>query len=47
MAEILKVLKGTKDILPQDMEMWHFLEEKANEVFSQYGCTLLKRVNVQ
>lgn len=37
MAEILKVLKGTKDILPQDMEMWHFLEEKANEVFSQYG----------
>ena len=37
MAEILKVLKGTKDILPQDMEMWHFLEEKANEVFSKYG----------
>ena len=37
MAEILKVLKGTKDILPQDMEMWHFLEEKANKVFSKYG----------
>ena len=37
MAEKLKVLKGTKDILPQDIDMWHFLEEKANEVFSKYG----------
>ena len=37
MAEILKVLKGTKDILPQDIDMWHFLEKKANDVFSKYG----------
>lgn len=37
MAEIIKVLKGTKDILPQDIEMWHFTEEKANKVFSSYG----------
>jgi len=37
MAEILKVLKGTKDILPQDIEMWHFVEKKADEVFSKYG----------
>lgn len=37
MAEILKVLKGTKDILPQDIDMWHFVEKKADEVFSQYG----------
>ena len=37
MAEILKVLKGTKDILPQDIDMWHFLEKKADEVFSKYG----------
>ncbi len=37
MAEILKVLKGTKDILPQEIDMWHFVEKKADEVFSQYG----------
>ncbi len=37
MANIIKVLKGTKDILPQDIDMWHLLEEKANQVFSKYG----------
>lgn len=37
MAEILKVLKGTKDILPQDINMWHLVEQKANEIFSRYG----------
>ena len=37
MADILKVLKGTKDILPQDINMWHFVEEKAEKIFSQYG----------
>lgn len=37
MAKIIKVLKGTKDILPQDITMWHLLEEKANKVFSKYG----------
>ncbi len=37
MAEIIKVLKGTKDILPQDIDMWHFIEEKADKVFSKYG----------
>src|SRR5574344_182924 len=37
MAEIIKVLKGTKDILPQNIDMWHFLEEKAQDVFSKYG----------
>ena len=35
---IIKVQKGTKDILPQDMTIWHFMEEKANEVFSRYGA---------
>ena len=33
MAEILKVLKGTKDILPQDIDMWHFLEKKQMKFF--------------
>ena len=37
MANILKVLKGTKDILPQNIDMWHFIEQKADEVFSKYG----------
>lgn len=37
MAKIIKVLKGTKDILPQNINMWQMLEEKANKVFSKYG----------
>lgn len=37
MAEIIKVLKGTKDILPQEVNMWQFLEKKADQVFSKYG----------
>ena len=35
---IIKVQKGTKDILPNDMTIWHFMEEKALEVFSKYGA---------
>ena len=35
---IIKVQKGTKDILPQEMSLWHFMEEKANEVFTKYGA---------
>ena len=37
MAQIIKVLKGTKDILPQDIESWQFIEEKANKIFSSFG----------
>ena len=37
MVNIIKVLKGTKDILPQDIEMWHFVEEKALKTFSSFG----------
>ena len=35
---IIKVQKGTKDILPSEMPVWHFMEEKVNEVFSKYGA---------
>lgn len=35
---IIKIQKGTKDILPTDMPVWHFMEEKANEVFTRYGA---------
>ena len=37
MAKVIKVLKGTKDILPQDIGAWHRLEETALKVFSTYG----------
>ena len=39
---IIKVQKGTKDILPQDMSIWHFMEEKALEVFSKYGANEIR-----
>ena len=37
MANLIKVLKGTKDILPQDVEMWHFVEDNALKTFSSFG----------
>lgn len=37
MAKIINVIKGTKDILPQEVGEWHRLEETALEVFSKYG----------
>ena len=35
---IIKVQKGTKDILPNEMPVWHFMEEKAGEIFAKYGA---------
>ena len=37
MAQIINVIKGTHDILPQEVEQWHFLEENALKIFSHYG----------
>ncbi len=37
MAKIINVIKGTKDILPQEAGAWQKLEETALEVFSKYG----------
>ena len=37
MAKIINVIKGTKDILPQDVCEWHRLEQTALDVFSKYG----------
>jgi len=37
MAKIIKVLKGTKDILPQEVEQWQRLEKNALEIFTKYG----------
>ena len=37
MAKIINVIKGTKDILPQDIDRWHKLEKIALEIFTKYG----------
>ena len=37
MANIIKVLKGTKDILPQEIELWHKMEKNALDIFTRYG----------
>lgn len=37
MAKLIKVMKGTKDILPQEVEKWHKLEKNALEIFTRYG----------
>lgn len=37
MTKMIKVLKGTKDILPQESLQWQRLEQNALNVFSRYG----------
>ncbi len=37
MAQIIKVQKGTKDILPQDIAVWHKMEAAALEIFTRAG----------
>jgi histidyl-tRNA synthetase len=35
---IIKAQKGTKDILPVDIGLWHFMEKTAFDIFSKYGA---------
>jgi len=35
---IIKVQKGTKDILPNEMPIWYFMEKTAEKIFSRYGA---------
>ena len=35
---IIKVQKGTKDILPNEMPLWHLMEERAKEIFTKFGA---------
>ncbi len=35
---IIKVQKGTKDILPAEMPVWHFMEDAARKIFTGYGA---------
>ena len=37
MGKIITAAKGTKDILPQDIDKWHFLEQNALKIFTRYG----------
>ncbi len=37
MGNIIKLQKGTKDILPQEMNLWHKMEENALRIFSNAG----------
>ena len=37
MGNIIKVQKGTKDILPNEMPLWHLMEENAKRIFSNAG----------
>lgn len=37
MTKIINVIKGTHDILPQDIDQWHILEENALKIFTRYG----------
>lgn len=42
MGNIIKVQKGTKDILPQEMSLWHRMEENALRIFSNAGYQELR-----
>ncbi len=37
MAKIVNIVKGTKDVLPQESGAWQKLEDTALDVFSRYG----------
>ena len=37
MASRFQALRGTKDILPEEVGAWRFLEQQTHEVFARYG----------
>tara|TARA_Y100001970_G_C14184565_1_gene831801 strand:+ start:476 stop:1738 length:1263 start_codon:yes stop_codon:yes gene_type:complete len=37
MKEIIKNIKGTKDILPNEVEIWQYVEDKIHLFFQKYG----------
>lgn len=36
-VRMIKAIKGTKDILPEEINKWHLVEKTAREVFALYG----------
>ena len=37
MGNMIRVQKGTKDILPQEIDMWYLLEDNARRIFTNAG----------
>ena len=42
MKEIFKNIKGTKDILPGEIEIWQFVEQKIHLFFKKFGYSQLR-----
>lgn len=42
MKRRFQALRGTRDILPTEIERWHFLERTVHEIFSRYGFRELR-----
>ena len=38
----IQAIKGVKDILPQDMPVWQYLEATARKLFEDYGFTEIR-----
>jgi histidyl-tRNA synthetase len=38
----LKALKGFKDILPDEVGLWQFIEQKARDIYHRYGFEEIK-----
>ena len=39
---MIQKLKGTRDILPGEVEKWQFVEKKAKEIFENYGYSQIR-----
>jgi histidyl-tRNA synthetase len=39
---LIKAIKGTRDILPEEVKCWHWVERTAAEVFQQYGYSEMR-----
>ena len=37
MALEFKAIKGTADILPDEAKAWHYVEDRARQVFDRFG----------
>ena len=38
----IKALKGFKDILPDEVALWQFIEQTARDIFHRYGFKEIK-----
>jgi histidyl-tRNA synthetase len=47
MRERYQAPRGTRDILPDEIERWHFLEETARDVFARYGFSEIRTPHME